>query len=307
LSQQQQQVQVHKREPRAEKVAAVERISKLAKDYPVLAVTRLSKVRSAQLMAVRKVLRGQAEIVVVKNKLAILGLKSSGIKNADELLQHLEGQNALIFSKLDPFKLFLLLEKNRVNLAARAGDIAPIDIVVPAGNTGQQAGPVLSEFREAGIQTKIEAGSIQVVKDSVVATPGTRISPKLASLLSRLGIKPIRAGLAIALAYEDGLIYGAEAVAIDLEKYRASLLEGYASSRALAIQVGYVTKETAPDIIANAYREALAVAVEAGEVTSESAPLILGKAEAEANAVLAKAKEKGYASEKQADAQPPPQ
>jgi large subunit ribosomal protein L10 len=245
-------------------------------------------------MAVRKVLRGQAEIVVVKNKLAILGLKKAGLKNADELLKNLEGQNAIIFSKLDPFKLFLLLEKNRVNLAARAGDIAPSDIVVPAGNTGQQAGPVLSEFREAGIKTKIEAGSIQVVEDSVVAKPGTAISPKLASLLSRLGIKPIRAGLAIALAYENGLIYGAEAVAIDLDKYRASLLEGFSSAKGLAILIGYVTKETAPDIIARAYREALAVAVEAGEVTKESAPVILAKAEAEANAVEAKAREKGY-------------
>lgn len=288
------QVQFHKREPSAEKVAMVERIAKLAKDYPVLAVTRLSKVRSAQLMAVRKVLRGNAEIVVVKNNLAVLGLKRAGLKNADELLKNLTGQNALIFSRQDPFKLFLLLEKNRVNLAARAGDIAPTNIVVPAGNTGQQAGPVLSEFREAGIKTKIEAGSIQVVEDSVVAKPGVVISPKLASLLSRLGIKPIRAGLAIALAYENGLIYGAEAVAIDLDKYRASLLEGFASAKGLAIYIGYVTKETAPEIIAKAYREALALAVEAGEVTPESAPVILGKAEAEASAVLAKAKEKGY-------------
>ncbi len=288
------QVQVQRREPRPEKVAVVERVTTLAKAYPVLAVTNLSKVRSAQLMAVRKVLRGNAEIVVVKNQLAILGLKRAGLKNADELLKHLSGQNALIFSRLDPFKLYLLLEKNRVNLAARAGDIAPTEIVVPAGNTGQQAGPVLSEFREAGIQTKIEAGSIQVVKDSVVAKPGTVISPKLASLLSRLGIKPIRAGLAIALAYEGGLIYGAEAVAIDLDKYRESLVQGYVSSMALAVFIGYVTKETAPSIIAKAYREAMALAVEAGEITKETAPAVLGRAEAEANAVLAKAKEKGY-------------
>ena len=290
------QVQVHKREPSPEKVAVVERIAKLSKQYPVLAVTRLSKVRSAQLMAVRKVLRGNAEVVVVKNKLAILGLKRSGLKNADELLKNLEGQNALIFSKLDPFKLFLLLEKNRVNLAARAGDVAPTDIVVPAGNTGQQAGPVLSEFREAGIKTKIDAGSIQVVEGSVVAKPGAVISPKLASLLSRLGIKPIRAGLAIALAYEAGLIYGADAVAIDLEKYRSDLTGGFSSARGLAVILGYVTKESGPEIIAKAYREALALAVEAGEVTKESAPAILAKAEAEANAVLAKAKEKGYAA-----------
>lgn len=287
------QVQVQ-REYSPKKIATIEKVSRLAKQYPVIAVTQLSKVRSAQLMAVRKVLRGQAEIMVVKNKLAVLALKQAGIKNAEELIGHLKGQNALLFSTLDPFKLYLMLEKNRVNLAARAGDIAPTDVIVPAGNTGQPAGPVLSEFREAGIQTKIESGSIYVVKDSVAAKAGTEISPKLASLFSKLGIKPIRAGLSIALAYENGLIYAADAVAIDLNKYRADLLSGYASSRALAIYVGYVTKETAGDIIAKAYREAFTLAVEVGDVTVESASAILGKAEAEANALLSKAKEKGY-------------
>jgi large subunit ribosomal protein L10 len=287
------QVQVQ-REYNPKKTSTVERVAELAKKYPVIAVTQLSKVRSAQLMAVRKVLRGNAEMMVVKNTLAVLALKRAGIKNADELLGHLAGQNALLFSNLDPFKLYLLLERNRVNLAARAGDTAPNDIMVPAGNTGQPAGPVLSEFREAGIQTKIESGSIWVVKDSVAAKAGAEISPKLASLLSKLGIKPIRAGLSIALAYEDGVIYSADAVAIDLEKYRESIVSGYASSKALAVYVGYVNVDTAPEIIARAYREAMELAIEVGDITQETAPLILGRAEAEASAVLSKAQEKGY-------------
>ena len=133
------------------------------------------------------------------------------------------------------------------------------------------------------------------MKDSVVATPGTPISPKLASLLSKLGIKPIRAGLSIALAYDNGLIYAADAVAIDLEKYRESLVTGFASSKAVAVYIGYLTADTAPEIIAKAYREAFALAVEVGELTPETTSMIFGKAEAEANAILALAKEKGYA------------
>ncbi|MDA4128761.1 MAG: 50S ribosomal protein L10 [Thaumarchaeota archaeon] len=285
---------VQVREPNPKKKAVVERASELAKNYPVIVLTGLSKVRATQLMAVRKALRGNAEVFVVKNKLAVMALKRAGIKNADELIAHLTGQNALIFSKFDPFKLYLLLDKNKVNLPARAGDVAPENIMVPAGNTNLPAGPILSEFREAGIQTKIESGSIWVNKDSVAAKKGTVISPKLASLLAKLGIKPIRAGLSIALGYEEGLIYPGDVVAIDLEKYRESLLAAFASSRALAITIGYLTKETAPEILARAYREALGLATEAGFLTPESAPRILGRAEAEALALLAKAKEKGF-------------
>lgn len=285
-------VQLHPVRPK--KAEAVEKVSELAKQYPVLAVTNLSKVRASQLMAVRKALRGHAEVYVVKNTLAILGLQKAGIKNADKLLSHLTGQNALIFSTYDPFKLFLTLDKNKVFLPARAGDVAPEDIMVPAGNTSLPAGPVLSEFREAGIQTKIEGGSIWVNKDSVAVKKGATITPKLASLLSKLNIKPIKAGVTIALAYENGLIYAGEVVAIDLEKYRQSLLDAYASSRGLALVIGYVTKETAPDILAKAYREAISLAVEAGFLTKETAPMIFGKAEAEAAALTAKAKEKGF-------------
>jgi large subunit ribosomal protein L10 len=284
-------VQLHPVRPK--KAEAVEKVATLAKKYPVLAVTNLSKVRASQLMAVRKALRGHAEVYVVKNTLAVLGLQKAGIKNADELLSKLTGQNALIFSTYDPFKLFLTLDKSKVFLPARAGDVAPEDIMVPAGNTNLPAGPVLSEFREAGIGTKIEGGSIWVNKDSVAAKKGSTITPKLASLLSKLNIKPIKAGVTIALAYDNGLIYGGDVVAIDLEKYRQSLLGAYASSRGLALVIGYVTKETAPDILARAYREAMSLGVAAGYVTKETASMILAKAEAEAAALTAKAKEKG--------------
>jgi large subunit ribosomal protein L10 len=286
-------VQVHQHEPNPKKIETVDRVAELAEKYPVLAVTSLKKVRATELMAVRKALRDHAEVFVVKNTLAVRGLQKAGIKNADQLLSHLTGQNALIFSTYDPFKLFLTLDKNKVFLAARAGDVAPEDIPVPAGNTNLPAGPVLSEFREAGIPTKIEGGSIWVSKDSVAAKKGAVVTPKLASLLSKLNIKPIKAGMAIAMAYENGLIYAGDVVAIDLDKYRQSLMDSYGSARGLALVIGYATKETAPDLLARAYREAMSLAIEAGIMTKETTPLILAKAEAEAAALTAKAKEKG--------------
>jgi large subunit ribosomal protein L10 len=285
-------VQVERHRPQKE--AAVAKVTELAKKYPVLAVTSLSKVRATQLMAVRKALRGNAEVFVVKNNLARIGLKNAKVANVDELLSKLTGQNALIFSTYDPFKLFLTLDKNKIYLPARAGDVAPDDIMVPAGNTSLPAGPVLSEFREAGIPTKIEAGSIWVNKDSVAAKKGTVITPKLASLFSKLNIKPIKAGLAIALAYEKGLFYPGEVVAIDLEAYRKDVADSAAESRGLAIEVEYFTKDTSEEILARAFRAARGLAVEAGIITEETAPDVLGKAEAEAKSVLSAAKEKGY-------------
>ena len=65
-----------------------------------------------------------------------------------------------------PFKLNVLLAKNKIMMIARGGDIASIDIVVPAKNTGIAPGPMLTEFKEAGIPTKIDQGTIWIAKDS---------------------------------------------------------------------------------------------------------------------------------------------
>ncbi len=276
-------VQVHRPNPKKEVI--VEKVARLASTYPVLAVASLAKVRGEQLMAVRKALRGKAELFVVKNKLALIGLKKAGIQQLEKISEYLKGQNVLIFSKMDPFKLYILLEKNKVYLPARAGDVAPDDIIVPAGNTGLPAGPVLSEFREAGIQTKIEAGSIYVVKDSVAAKKGTVISPKLASLLSKLNIKPIKAGISIVVAYQNGQLYPADLVAIDLEKFEEGIKEAFVMAMSLAVSIGYITPETAGQIISKAYRDALALAVMSGYVTKETVGYILSKAQAEAAAL----------------------
>src|SRR5579875_2788685 len=127
-------------------------------------------------------------------------LQQLGIQRASEFVSRLDGQNALIFTNMNPFKLFLVLEKSKVSLPARAGDIATENIIIPSGNTGIPPGPVLSEFKEAGVPTRIESGNIFVSKDTIVARPGDSISPKLAGLLARLNLKPIKAGLSIFMA-----------------------------------------------------------------------------------------------------------
>jgi len=46
-----------------------------------------------------------------------------------------------MFTNMSPFKLNVLLGKNKIMLAARGGDIASMDVVVPPKNTGIAPGP----------------------------------------------------------------------------------------------------------------------------------------------------------------------
>lgn len=278
------------------KTQTINRVEDLAKKYNTIIVSKLFKVRASQLMLLRKNFKSELVMLVAKNKIAALGLRRAGIKHADEFLSKLDGQNALIFTNMNPFNLYLALEKSKVNLPARAGDIATDEIIVPAGNTGIPPGPVLSEFKEANVSTRIESGSIYVSKDSVVATPGDTISPKLAGLLSRLNLKPIKAGMSIFMASSGGLLLLQKDITIDISQYRSDVVRAAGQAMALALDAAYVTPETLPSLLSKGFRSAREVARESGYVTSETAEAVLGLAEAQAKAVLSVAKEKGYSA-----------
>lgn len=264
-------------------------LQEAAKRYRVIALVKMEKVRSSQLMPLRKILAGEALLIMVKNRLAVKALSGS-VKGIEDILKELSGQNLLIFTNMNPFRLQMLLEKNKVYLPAKGGDVATEDIVVPAGNTGLAPGPILSEFREAKIQTKIEEGTVWIARDTVVAKAGEVISMKLASLLSKLGIKPIKAGISLHMVLEDGLVYRSEDLRLDLDAYKKSIEEAYSNALALAVNSAYPTKESILMIIGKAQSNALALAVNAAYPAKEVMKELLMLAEAHAQTIAKKIK-----------------
>lgn len=273
--------QVARRYPER-KVRMYKRVQELARRYSVIAVSSLYKVRASQLNEIRKKLRGQVELYGIKNKLAYKALKSLGLENIDEFFKQFKGQSILLFTNMNPFKLQMILEKSKVDMPARAGDVAPSDIVVPSGNTGIPPGPILSTFKQFKIPTRIESGSIFVAKDTVVAKAGDVISADLASLLTKLGLKPIKAGLSIRAAYWKGLVIPEDQLKIDLEKTREELARAEADAHKLSIAVGYPAPEVVTSLLARAWDDAKRLAVATGYPDKETLPYLLAKAEAEA-------------------------
>lgn len=276
------------------KVRLLNTLREYASKYHTIVLIKMEKVRAEQLMAIRKKFGDQLKIIMIKNKIAKKALADSNVKGLDKLLDELTGQNAFIFTNMNPFQLNLILDKEKIYLPAKGGDIATDEIVVPAGNTGLPPGPVLSEFREAKIQTKIEGGTIWIAKDTVVAKPGDEISYKLASMLSKLGIKPIKAGLGIHAALEDGLLYRADDLKIDLEASMEGIKQAFAEALNLAVNAGYPTKESIEHILRKAYSEARALSINAAYPTDDTINDILAKADINARALLEEAKKKGY-------------
>jgi large subunit ribosomal protein L10 len=270
-------------------------LQQLPTEYKVIALSKMTKVRATQLMMIRKKFRNEIKIKMIKNKVAIRAFeKVKGLVGLENLTKQLEGQCALIFTNINPFMLNLIFAQNKVFLPAKGGDIATKEIVVPAGNTGIAPGPVLSEFKTAKVPTKIDQGTIWVSKDTLVAKPADVISTQLASLLSKLNVKPIEAGISVNFAVADGLIFQGQDLLIDLDKYKEELVRSFKQALALATEAGYMTPETVKPLLVKAQQQARSLASEAGYVTSETADFVLPRAHAQAQAVANKAKEKGY-------------
>ncbi|HEU5221304.1 MAG TPA: 50S ribosomal protein L10 [Candidatus Nitrosotalea sp.] len=274
------------------KAQMYQQLQELPNKYKVVALVRMEKVRSSQLLPLRKKFKGEVEIVSVKDKVAQKSLSTLKIPGIEKLAEKLVGQCVLMFTNMSPIKLNILLGKNKIMMAARGGDKASIDVVIKAGNTGITPGPILTDFKEAGVSTKIDQGTVWITKDSVAAKKGDVISGKLATLLSKLDVKAVEAGIVLNSALEDKVVYNQEELTVDVEAYRTAFAQAHQEALSLSIEIGYVTKENVNMILGKAAQQARSLAIAAGFLTDDTKDATIQKASGQAKALAGKLK--GY-------------
>src|ERR687897_78452 len=272
-----------------------QQLQKLPREFNVIALSKMTKVRATQLMTIRKKFREDIKITIIKNKVAKRAFENTkDVAGLDSLSKQLEGQIALMFTNINPFKLNSILSQNKVFLPAKGGDTASKEIIIPAGNTGITPGPVLSEFKEANVPTKIDQGSIWVSRDTVIARKGEVISQKLASLMSKLNIKPIEAGITLNFAITAGLLLRESDLKINLEQYRNEMSRSFQEALALATEAGYLTSETVIPLLLKTHQKAVALASESAYISQDTVALVLPRAQSKAYTVANEAKTRGY-------------
>jgi len=273
------------------KTQMFQQLQELPKKYKVLSIIQMQKVRSTQILPLRKILKDDVEFVSIKDKIAKKVFADSDVPGIKEIIKEISGQCMLIFTNMSPFKLNVLLAKNKIMMNARGGDIASVDVVVPAKNTGIAPGPMLTEFKNAGIPTKIDQGTIWIAKDSTPVLKGEPISEQLAAILGKLDIKPVEAGISLYTALEDGTKYSEAELVIDVDKVREQFGQAHQEAVSLSIEAAYITADNISQILGKAAQSARSVSVESGFMTDETKEQILQKADAQAKAVAGQAKD----------------
>ena len=273
------------------KTQMYQQLQELPKKYQVLALVRMEKVRASQLLPLRKKFKGEVEIMSIKDRVAKKALETVDLPGIKDVISKLKGQCLFMFTNMSPFKLNVMLGKNKILLLARAGDKASMDVVIPAKNTGVAPGPILTDFKEAGVPTKIDQGTIWITQDTTPAKKGEPISAKLAVLLGKLDIKAVEAGIALDTALEKGIVYAKEEMVIDVEKFRNELIRAHQEAISLSIEAAYITADNIKQILSKAAQSSRSVSLEAGYITDENKEEILQKGHAQAQGLAGKAKD----------------
>jgi len=253
----------------------------------VIGIVDTTGVPATAMLGMRSELRDRMEMTMAKKTLFRLAWKEAGFDDSmlEEMMARADQPVLVHSSVLSPFQLFNELEKTRTGRSAKAGDIAPQDIIVEAGQTDFAPGPIVGELSSVGIPAKIDKGKVMIQKTVTAVNEGDEIPVELGLMLDKLGIKPIEIGIILCGAIEGGVLMPPEDLNLDLDGFRSNIGQAVSASFNVACNVRWFTPETVPVLVSKAKSEALSVAVEAGVTNSETMPLFISRANSRAMAL----------------------
>jgi large subunit ribosomal protein L10 len=265
------------------KKEAVADLAKRITKSRVVGVIDVHGVPAPAFQTMRTNLRGKADIVMLKNTLLKIALKQAGKdkKGLEMLAESIDGQCAIVTSDLNPFRLFKQLDKTKTKMPARGGEVSPDDIEIKAGDTPFKPGPVVGELQKAGLPAAIEQGKVVIKKDKVLVKKGDKIPRDVALVLSKLEIFPLTVGLDLHAAFEEGMIYKRDVLAVDEVVILGRMKAAAAGAMNLAVFISYPTKQSIRPMLANAHYKAINLAVNAEIANKETIGLMLAKANAQ--------------------------
>jgi len=237
------------------------KLENLLEEYPKCFIVGADNVGSKQMQEIRIALRGKAVVLMGKNTMMRKAIRGYMEKNPDleRLLPHIKMNVGFVFTKEELITVRDLLLANKKAAPAKAGAIAPVDVTIPAQNTGM--GPEKTSFFQAlQIPTKITKGTIEIIQDVPIIKIGDKVGASEATLLNMLKISPFTYGLLIQKVYDAGSIFDPEILDITDEDIKQKFMAGVANVAAVCLTINYPTIASVPHSIVNGMKNLLAVA-----------------------------------------------
>lgn len=238
------------------------------KTSPTVLIASTKGLPGSQFQQIKKNLRGTAEVKVAKKSAVIRAIDSIDKGAIKNLKKQIGADIALFFSDKDAFELSGILSESQSPTKAKAGDVAPEDIRIEPGPTDLVPGPAISELSGVGLKVAVENGKLAIKVGTTVVKEGGIINAKVASVLAKLGVEPMRVGFVPLAAYDSKSDQVYVGIKIDKEETLEELKNLIGKAMSFAINVGFTNKETICYLLGKAGMEEKAL----DSLVSEKAP-----------------------------------
>jgi len=230
------------------------RLVSLLDEYQKVLIVTADNVGSNQMQQIRKAMRGKAVLLMGKNTMIRKAIRDHLEKTPalEGLLPYIHGNIGFVFTNGDLSDVRTKLTDLKVEAAAKAGAFSPVDVIVPAGNTGME--PTKTSFFQAlSIPTKINRGTIEILNDIHLLKPGQKVTLSQAALLQMLGVRPFKYGLKVTTVYDNGSIYPSSVLDLTDDDILKKFFKGVHNVTALSLQIGYPTVVSVPHSVLNSF------------------------------------------------------
>ncbi|KAK1755357.1 ribosomal protein L10 [Echria macrotheca] len=247
----------------ANKAGYFDKLKGLLEDYKSIFIVSVDNVSSQQMHEIRQSLRGEGIVLMGKNTMVRRALKTfvADTPEYERLLPFVKGNVGFVFTNGDLKDIRDKILANKVAAPARAGAVAPVDVWVPAGNTGMEPGKT-SFFQALGVPTKIARGTIEITTDLKLVEAGLKVGPSEATLLNMLNISPFTYGMGIVQVYDQGNTFPANVLDIGEDQLLKAFSTAITTIACVSLAINFPTLPSVIHSLVNGYKKVLAVAIE---------------------------------------------
>ncbi len=250
-----------------------------------VAVVSLERLPAKQLRIIRESLPDLNLWIRPKNILRRALLKS----DFKDLVDYLKGSCALILGS-DLFKLSVKLSNLRTNVFVKPGITVNEDVVLEEGPTALMPGEELTILSSLGVKVNPKGGKINILEPAVILHSGDVVTPVIADLLFKLGVKPLSVGLDLIAGIIDGELFTAEQLIVNVDEWINLLSNAFINARNLSINAGIINKYSIESLLLKSFNNARSLAREIGFITSDNVSEVIFTARAKALALANKIK-----------------
>jgi len=244
----------------------IEKVIQALEEYPRFLVVTCDNIGSKHMQSIRLSLRASGSILLMgKNTLMRKAIRTKLEEHPEweQILPHIKHNVGLVLTKGSLTSLRDKLLESTVPAVAKAGIVAPDDVLLPKQVTTLE--PTKTSFFAAlDIATKITKGCVEILNDVKLCDRGKKVGSSEAALLQMLDIKPFTYGLKVKACWENPSMFAPEFLDFTEEHLIRSIAVGISQVAALSLGLSYPTLPAFKHVIVGGFKNLVAVSLEVG-------------------------------------------